>query len=261
MNTLQALWRVTRALWNIGVPFARTAIRVVFGLIVVWPFVLLGTSFTGSAGIIAAVALVPLAAVFLLILIYPLVSGVLVAFPQGRTFYLWLAVVLFGEILIGLYLAVVPVWNNPGLIPVLALLVVVLGMFLILKRQFGFRQGWWFTTAVALAILVVTVAFFFSGKSEEEVAEAAVQTSHIEKFTLNAGEEKLTVLVKAGTFHRIQANKLWTAVGLQLDGTLKEFKMPAGPSSWQVRKEETREGLLLAKGLEDGTTLRFERIR
>lgn len=259
IQLLTDIWEVIVALWNTGVRFARVAIRVVLGVIVVWPFVLLGVSFTGSAGFTAIVALVPLMAVLLLMLIYPLVSGVLAVLPQGRTFYLWLAVVLFGELFIGFYLAVVPVWNNPGLIPVLALLVVVLGMFLILKRQLGFQQGGWFVKGLVSAIVVVTIVFFFSGRAKEKTTEAATQAAlpSVEEFTFNAGDELMTVLVGSGTFHRVRANKPWVAVSTLADGRAREYSRPAGSSSW---KGGSPEGLLRVKGVENGTTLRFERI-
>lgn len=192
MNSFIALWPPIRAIWRILAGqnrrgrivnrWARLVILgVIFGVvapIVLWPFVLLGVALTGSASLTAAIAFLPLVAfpifVIILAVAYPLLSGILVTIPGIRILFGWLFVVIFGELLIGLYLAVIPVWNRPGLIPVLALLVVVLGMFLILRRQFvGLRGGWggWFTTALALAIAIVTIAFFFGGKPKEKGAE------------------------------------------------------------------------------------------
>lgn len=188
MNSLRSLWPPIRAIWRILTAqnrrgrivnrWARLVILgVVFGVVIPfagWPFVLFAAALTGSAGFIAAVSFLPLVAfpVFVIVLAvaYPLLSGILVTIPGVRVLFGWLFVVIFIELVIGLYLTVVPVWNKPGLIPVLALLVVVLGTFLILRRQFVGLRGRWsgrFATALGLAIGIVTIAFFFSGKGEE----------------------------------------------------------------------------------------------
>ncbi|MEK7622065.1 MAG: hypothetical protein AAB415_02705, partial [Patescibacteria group bacterium] len=185
-------------LWGHGAGFTRMVIRlavlaIVCGVVIllVWPFVLLSISYAGwyfdISWITAIAALVPLAlllvfviaAVTIVSLAWPLFTGaavVALGHEDIRTvagqFVLIVFAAVFAELVFGLYLSVFQVWNWPILIPVLVLLVVVLVMFLILKRQFGFRQGGWFSTALALAILVVTVAFFFGGKGKEEAAEA-----------------------------------------------------------------------------------------
>ncbi len=259
---LNEVWEVIAALWNTGVRFARVAIRVVLGVIFVWPFALLGASLTGSSGFTAAVALVPLAAILLLMLAYPLVSGVLAALPQGRRFYLWLVIVLFGEMVIGLYLAVVPVWNNPGLIPVLVLLVVVLGMFLILKRQFVWRRGGWFSTVLALAILSITFTFFFSGGKKETERRArkpdAVQAdARVYEFIFNAGEVTDTVETGPGSRHLVLSNQDWILVSALADGTPKEYLMRAGQGSLDGGNIV---GPARVRALTDETRLQFKKV-
>lgn len=264
IQLLNRVWRVVRVSWNLssrrgrrGVRLARRVIRIGLVSVVVWPFVLLTASLTKSAGFVSVVALAPLLMIFFLAVVYPLISTALAAVPQSRTLFGWLFVVIFAELVIGLYLAAVPVWNSPSMIPVLALLVVVLGMWLVLKQQLGWRRGGWFSTALALAILGITIAFFFSGGKKAEAREEAERSevARIEEFKLDAGKERATVFVGPGTFHRISADKPWIAISVQPDGTLKEYE---SPSSW---KGGLSEGLLIVRGVEDGTTLRFERVR
>lgn len=288
MNSLRALWPPIRAIWRIlagqnrrgriANRWARLVILgVVFGVavpLILWPFVLIGVALTGSAGIVSAAAFLPLVAlpVFVIILAaaYPLLSGILVTIPGVRVLFGWLFIVIFAELVIGLYLAVIPVWNSPGLIPVLVLLVVVLGMFLILRRQFvGLRGGLasWFSTALVLAIVGITIVFFFSGKKEAEAkaaeATSAIQSaSHVQEFTLNADEEQVTVVVGPGTFHRIYATDKqgspveWLALSKLPDGSYREYRMRP-VHSWRGGEPE---GLLRVKGVADGTILRFERV-
>lgn len=281
-------------LWNFGTGTARLVIRlailvIVFGVVVpllVWPFVILYVSFagwiSGNVWFTAVVALVPfavfvvfvVAAGTILVLAYPLISGVLLATPQVRSaldkFLLAVFVAVFGELVLGLYLSVFQVWNWPVLIPVLVLLVVVLGMWLFFKRRFGWRRTGWFTTMLVFSIVAISLLFVgasawrFVSQRYETVAQAAVSAASpetVQEFTLNAGELKDTVLVGAGSWYRIQSNKPWNATCAQPGEPFGVCQMPAGPSSWQVRKEETREGLLQAIGVEDGTVIRFEKVR
>ena len=106
IELLQAIWdEIIVRLWNFGTRTARLVIRVailviVFGVVVpllVWPFVLLVVSYagwySGMNWITAVTAFLPLAVfvVFalaagtILILAYPLVSGVLLVIPRVRS--------------------------------------------------------------------------------------------------------------------------------------------------------------------------------
>jgi len=285
MDSLRTLWPPIRAIWRIlagqnrrGRIVNRWARLVIFGVafgvvvpLAVWPFVLLGVALTGSAGVVSAVAFLPLVGfpVFMIALaaVYPLLSGILVTIPGIRVLFGWLFIVIFAELIIGLYLAAVPVWNNPGLIPVLALLVVVLGMWLVLKRQLSWRQGAWFTKALTLAIAVVTIAFFFGGKPKEKATEASVsqadsgvsrtQAARVEEFTVNAGEELDTVETGPGTKHWVLANRDWLLLSMTPKGEIREYRMAAGRRSIIGTNLE---GPARVKGVQDGTTLSFERF-
>lgn len=273
LNTIAAMGRIVIGLNPRGQTvnnWARLVIVVfVAGVvvpIVIWPFVLLGASaadwYFGTIWVTAAAALLPLAAlpVFLIAvaLALPLLSGGLVLIPGIRTFLGWLTVAVFVELVVGLYFAVVHVWNDPRLIPLLILLVVVLGMFLILKRQFGWqgRAVRWFAAALVLGIAVITAIFFVGGRDEiRRRAEGArqqivSQTARAEKeFTLNAGEQVSAIYIEEGVRYDACSNQRWRM------GRQSVHEIPAGCLCI------TGPGRVWATGLEDGTVLRFQRRR
>ncbi|TSC91298.1 MAG: hypothetical protein G01um10142_26 [Parcubacteria group bacterium Gr01-1014_2] len=166
MATFQALLRVIRALWNIAAPALRWTIRLVLLAILIWPFVVLAVAYAGMAWVTATVAMVPLVAFFILLLIFPLIAGTLAAISRARVIYKWLLLVVFGEMLIGLYLTFVPAWNDPELIGVLILLGSTLGVFLTLRWMFGWQNRWAarFAAVLTLGIVMITVIFFFGGR-------------------------------------------------------------------------------------------------
>jgi hypothetical protein len=290
IQLLDRAWRFVRVSWNLGsrrgrrgVRLARRVIRITIISVVVWPFVLLVASLTESVGFVAAIALAPLLVLLFLVVIYPLISTALAAVPQTRVLLGWLFVVIFAELVFGLYLVVVRVWNDPGLIPLFILLVVVLGMFLILKRQFGWQNRWAtrFAAVLMLGIVVITVLFFLggrqrvvqnvagAGRSIQRSVSAAIPTVQAQQpfapqeFVVNAGQEEVTIMNGPGTFHRTRAidkqgNSVeWLALSRLPDGSYQEYRMKS-VHSWRGGEPE---GLLRVRGLVDGTTLRFERVR
>lgn len=264
------IWEFVVDLWDTGNWWVRAAIVFVF----VPPLVALLFALGGFNAVATAMALTPLLAlVFVpLAIIDPLVivavAGALGFHPTAANFRQWLArwVPLYiGSVLAyGVYLFFVPVANNPVL--VLPLIGAVGAVTLFVASGARGTVVRWTTRILAIIAIGITVVFFFSGKKEAE-AQAAEQVAatqavaRVEEFSFNKGEEKSTVLVGPGSWYRIQANRAWVAICAQPGENFDTCQMPAGYSTWQVRREETREGLLLVKGLEDGTTLRFERVR
>lgn len=179
------IWGVAVALWNIGqgsarriLNAARWIIRAALLVLLVWPFVVLAVAYQGQIGLTAVVAMAPIGVFFLLILIYPLVSGILAAIPQGRLVWRYLLLVVFMEVCTGLYLTLVPVWNDPQLMALLAILASVLGIFLILKGMFGWGNKWAtrFAAVLTLGIFVVTVILFLGGREQVRgMGDRAVQ--------------------------------------------------------------------------------------
>lgn len=255
-------------LWDTGNWWARAAIVFVFGP----PFVALLFALGGLGPFATAVALTPLLAlVFVpLALIDPMVIGVtagaLGLHPTAASIRQWLArwiPLYIGSVLAyGVYLFFVPVSRNPVLVLPLIGAVGAVVLFAISGSRGTVVR--WTTRILATVAIGITISFFFGGKKEAEAKTeqpvATVQAApRVEEFTLNAGEEEVTVVVGPGTFHRIRANnKEWLALSKLPDGSYREYRMKAGASSW---RGGVPEGLLRVRGVEDGTTLRFERVR
>lgn len=269
VTLLEAILEFIGDLWATGNWWARAAIIFVFGPPLVALLLALGglNAFAMATVLTSLLALLfaPLAVVDPLVIV--VAAGALGLHPTAAALRQWLArwVPLYlGSVLAyGVYLFFVPISKNPVL--VLPLIGAVGAVTLLAIAGARGTAAWWAKSILATVAIGITIAFFFGGKKEAE-AQAVEQVAtvqavaRIQEFSLNKGEEKPTVLVGPGSWHRIQANKAWEAVCAQPGENFGRCQMPAGYSSWQVRKEETREGFLLAKGLEDGTTLRFERV-
>lgn len=283
---LAEVWDFIVDLWDTGNHYIRLAIVLVLG----WPIAMTLAVLAGVNGDAAvALALLPAGSLILLLLVIPpMLPVLLVALPErpfdgvrfldrvrfpSRTQRLrgfkrtlqFLMLVAGIELAVGIYLAGVPVSNDPGLILWLLAFAVV---FVLL--WFGGVRHKWLTRAFAITFLAITAIFFLGGRQEVRGWKEERQRREIEQivaaqaalapkeYTLNAGEERMTVLVGPGTLHRIQANKPWLAVSTLPDGTTREYRHQSGSSSW---KGGLPEGLLIVKGVEDGTILRFERVR
>ena len=179
---LTEVWGVIVILWTIGygstrrgLNAARWIIRTVLLAILIWPLIVLAVAYYGQLGLTALVATAPIGFFFLLILMYPLVSGILAVVPQGRIVWRYLLLLVFAEVVVGLYLILVPVWNSPQLMGLLTVLVSVLGMFLILKAMFGWRNRWvtGFAGVLTVGVLTVTALFFFVGRAQERIRQGA----------------------------------------------------------------------------------------
>lgn len=298
---MRQTWERIVDLWQLGNFWIRLAIVFVLA----WPAVMVVAvlEFAGVRGDAAvALALVPTVALVLLLLVIPPMLPVLlvvlpvqpfddirflrrIQFPSRaerlrvlRRTLKFLTLVAGIETAIGIYLAVVPVWRDRGLILWLVAVVV-----LFVLTRYGWIRHRWLTRAFMVAFLVITLLFFLGGRQEalqlsgravQAVSQAgqavgqavtatvpsvqALQLFPPEEFTVNSREEVDTVATGSGTQHRVSANNDWVLVSKTADGTLVEYQMPAGRRSIVGTSIE---GPARVKGLKDGTTLRFERVR
>lgn len=285
---MRQLWELVagflETLWDTGNFLARLAIVVVLG----WPVALTLAVLGGVKGDVAVfLALIPAVALVLFLLVIPPMLPVLVMALPAQPFddvrflrrirfpsraerlralkraLKFLTLVAGIESAIGIFVAGVPVWNDPGLLLWLFAFTIVF-----MLMWFGGVRHKWLTRSFVIVFLIITAAFFAGGregvrgwKEERQRRKAeqivAVQTERAPKeFSLNAGEEKPTVRNGAETIHRIQANKTWIAIAADNTGKVVEYPMPAGASRWGGSEPED---LLWVRGVEDGTTLRFER--
>lgn len=182
--------RLLQVLWDTGNFFIRLAVVLILG----WPVALTVLVLVGVRGdTTVALALIPVVALVLLLLVIPPMLPVLVmAVPPQPFGHIWglgrvrfpsraerlrtlkrvlkfLTLVAGTELAIGIYLAGVPVWNDPGLIWWLLAATVVFVMFWLS----GYRHRW-FRRLFVLIVLAITILFFLGGR--EVIAQNASQT-------------------------------------------------------------------------------------
>jgi hypothetical protein len=159
MPTLQALASLTGGLWNTGNLWARWAI----GLIAGWPPILAIVALLNVPTLTSLLGLVPLATVVFVLVAWsdPLVIPVLAITQYGRTGLQWVSTVIAGELLLGVYFALVPVSNDPALVPLLLLVGACL-TFLSMGAQFPAKPALQFALVALVALM--TLAFIAGGR-------------------------------------------------------------------------------------------------
>lgn len=120
--------------------------------------------------------------------------------------------------------------------------------------------------SILAGIILLGIGFYLVRSSKDKDKDVSpnrfpsavsISQADFEEFTLNAGEEKSTFEIEEGSIHIIYSNKPFLALASKLDGTPVDYKVPAGQSSWKGGSS----GRFLAKGLEDGTVVRFRQVR
>lgn len=145
-------------LWYTGNFWARWAMAI----FLIWPIlIVLAVLFPVAVAhvVVPIVALLPVAAIaFLLIaVIDPLAIGIIAVFQSGRRALRFVGAVMGIELAFGLYLALIPVGNRRGLVPVMLLAVVALPLLSLVPGSWGR----WLRGFAVLVLLFVTILFFF----------------------------------------------------------------------------------------------------
>lgn len=158
MQTLQTLATLSRQLWKTGNDWARWALA----LTAAWPLVISLVAVIGYRPLTSAFGLLPVLAIVFVLVAWtdPLVIPILAAVHVSRSGIQWLATILGTELLLSVYFTLVPVHNDPGLLPLL-LLVAAAQLFLALGIQTGHTGA--VQTALWALLAVITVAFFAGG--------------------------------------------------------------------------------------------------
>jgi len=161
MPTLQALTSVLNRLWKTGNLWARWAIALTAG----WPPVLALVGMIGVQPLTAFLGLIPVVALVFVLVAWtdPLVIPILAITQGGRTGLQWISTVLAGELLLGVYFALVPVSAEPSLVPLLLLASAAL-LFLSLGVKF---QGHGFVRAALIVLILAITAAFVAGGSDQ----------------------------------------------------------------------------------------------
>lgn len=158
METLEALQRLFGELWRTGNRWARWAIAVTAA----WPLAIGAVGVIGSSTLVSVVALLPVAAIVLLLIsaLDPLVVAIIGVTREGRHGLRWVATIVGFELAIGVYFTIVPVRNDPSIVPLLLLASATL---LFLNLGVASRTGSLIKFISILIIIFTTTAFFMGG--------------------------------------------------------------------------------------------------
>jgi hypothetical protein len=145
---------------------ANFALRLALFIAVLWPFSVIGTAMAldpaTAQTVVPIVDLIPLAAVFFLVIGAPFGLIVLLRDPTARRGLTWLAGCIGVELTIGVYFSTVPVSKDIGLVPLL-----ILTAFAILFLRIGGLAGF-LTKTLVLLIVGITVVFLLGGRERFE---------------------------------------------------------------------------------------------
>lgn len=155
MNTLREIFGLLGQLWNTGDRLLRIAVL----LICLWPFVLIDVALLIEP-MVVFLAILPVFGSILLLAEYPMVIAVVSAFDGGRRGLRWIATIIGAELVIGFYLSVVSVSNDPMLVPLLIISLAAILFFAIGAQGDFSRKAVRFFIAV---FLILTAIFLLGG--------------------------------------------------------------------------------------------------
>ena len=149
---LQEIWAIIVVFWNTGNRWIRWALVIFMS----WPVATIISAISVPL-LVPYIALLPLFTIVLLFIAWldPLVVVAIAAFPKGRMALKWLAGIIAVELVIGIYLSVVPVINNPVLVPLLILVITAM-VFLFISPI----KNKWAKRILYVLVVIITIIFF-----------------------------------------------------------------------------------------------------
>ncbi len=158
-SLLEEILRVVASIWQIG----NLWLRRIAVISVVLLFCMLGAAMlvpqSQQVTIIPTLALIPVVGIIFLALQWPVVIAAAATVEVGRKAIRAVSLVLAADLIFGIYLSLVPISNDRGLVPLL-----VLALVTILLLRIGNARG---PISVFLMILAIaiTLIFFIGGRS------------------------------------------------------------------------------------------------
>jgi len=158
-SVIEEVLRVIASIWNIGNIWLRRvaifAIAVPLGMLTAAMLIPQGF----AATVIPILALLPVVAIVFLALQKPMVIAAATTAEVGRKAIRAVSLVLAADLVFGVFLSLVPVSNDPGLVPLF-----VLALVTILLLRIGNAQGL-VSSLLTLLAIVLTVIFLIGGRS------------------------------------------------------------------------------------------------
>ena len=173
MNTLHELGNLCVVLWEQGNLWASRWLRIMIVLVFIWPIVMIGTCLTLDKYPVVAMfilAVLPLLVflAWLFCLTNPLILGVIFLLPSTKKPLLLICGALGAEILVGIYLSLVPIALDRGLGLTLILVLVALVLFWRIRRL---------RTLLIILLLVLTMIFCLGGRTAAKEKMVAAQNN------------------------------------------------------------------------------------
>lgn len=211
MKTLRELWLILVAFWNTG----NRWLRVLLIMVVAYPAILILQSLAGAPQYVIALSglILPIIMILGLLLLWPIIIVAVAAFAKGRAVLRWLAGLVAFELLIGIYLAIVPVGNDKGLVALFTLVLVAIFFINIALGNTGKRTLQTALKIMVVIAIIITLIFFVGGRSNVKRGVAAVWKPIAGAFTNSStsrGESPDTL--RCGTDGYIKLTKSVTTV-------------------------------------------------
>lgn len=164
---LREFWRFLDITWHTGNFLGRIFIVFLVG----WPILLAyfaafggGTAFTG------ALAIIPFITATLAISVFPVIDAIALANGKGRKIFKWIMAIVGIELVIGIYVSVVPLSNDAGLVPVLVATFAALLTIYLSGKLKRIRTLLW------IFLIVLTIIFIKGGREKISSTANAQQT-------------------------------------------------------------------------------------
>jgi len=156
-------------LWRTGNYWLRLGVLA----LTVWPLflIILATAGLSGTAIATLAVVVPVVALGIILLKWPLVTVFASSDKDGRRVLGVIFTIAFMELGVGIFLALVPVSDSPGLVPIFVLVAVALGLLTLARMTLGKEKFKWTRRLLILVLAVMTLNFLGSSEVVAGVLE------------------------------------------------------------------------------------------
>lgn len=156
-ETWEELKRFFRTTWNVS----DFSLKALYFLVLGWPILLAYVcAMGGGTKITSSLALIPFVAFALVLGISLAADAVILTDPTGRKIFKWIMAIIGVELVIGVYLTAVPLYNDPDLVP---MLVLVLAAILVISLSGKLKR---IRTLLWITLIVLTIIFVKGGREK-----------------------------------------------------------------------------------------------
>lgn len=177
---LEQLLRFIDIAWHTGNFLGKISIIFLVG----WPIFLAAFAALGGGTTLTAIlALMPFLTAVMMLSTFPIIDAAVLANGKGRRIFKWVMAIIGVELVIGIYLSVVPVSNDAGLVPTLIL---VLAAILVIQLSGKMKR---IKTLLWIGLIVLTIVFIKGGRDKvlSDTKDAPQQTSAPAEYKVHNG--------------------------------------------------------------------------